>query len=67
MILEKICNGAVKIVKVSGLDIHQNIYFGRQTVQPITGAQAAFWDFINRQDFNALMPGCRGEPVAEGV
>lgn len=47
MILEKICNGKVKSVQVRGLDIVQNIYFGRQVNQPASGAQAAFWELIN--------------------
>jgi len=46
MIVAKICRDSVGLVAVQGLDIRQNIYFGRQIVQPPTGAQAAFWDFI---------------------
>jgi len=46
MILHKICQDSVRTVKVRGLDIIQNIYFGRQIVQPATSAQVAFWDFI---------------------
>ena len=56
MIVRKICRGNVGIVQVDGLDICQNIYFGRQTVRPPSGAQAAFWDFICTLDtsiFNA--------------
>ena len=36
----------VAIVNVNGLEISQNIHFGRQTAHPATGAQAAFWDFV---------------------
>lgn len=46
MIAQKICRDSVRSVSVRGLDIRQNIYFGRQIVQPPSGAQAAFWDFI---------------------
>lgn len=46
MILQKICQGKVRSVKVRGLDIKQNIYFGRQIVQPASCAQVAFWNFI---------------------
>ena len=46
MILDKICPGRVAVVNVKGLDISQNIYFGRQTAHPATGAQAAFWDYV---------------------
>ncbi len=50
MILHKICRDSVRTVKVRGLDIIQNIYFGRQTVQPASSAQVAFWDFIRSVD-----------------
>ena len=46
MILDKICQGRVARVKVKGLDLVQPIYFGRQTAHQTSGAQAAFWDFI---------------------
>jgi len=45
-IVQKICRDRVGSVKVRGLDIIQNIYFGRQIVRPASGAQVAFWDFI---------------------
>lgn len=48
MILEKICNHGVNVVNIDGLEVEQEIYFGRQTAQPASGAQAAFWDFINQ-------------------
>ena len=50
MIYDKIVKDRVAIVEVRGLEIVQDIYFGRQTVRPSTGAQAAFWEFINRLD-----------------
>ena len=46
MILDRICPGRVAEVKVKGLNIIQPIYFGRQTAFPTSGAQAAFWEFI---------------------
>jgi DNA-binding transcriptional LysR family regulator len=46
MILDRICPDMVALIKVKGLEIIQSIYFGRQTAFPTTGAQAAFWDFI---------------------
>lgn len=52
MILEKICQGNVRSAKVRGLDITQNIYFGRQTVQPASCAEMAFWNFIRCLDFS---------------
>ena len=50
MIVKKICSGNVSAVKVRGVDIVQNIYFGRQTVQPASCAQVAFWNFIQGLD-----------------
>ncbi|MHC4326286.1 MAG: LysR substrate-binding domain-containing protein [Planctomycetota bacterium] len=50
MIVRKICRDNVSIVKVRGSEILQNIYFGRQTVQPATSAEAAFWNFIRSLD-----------------
>jgi DNA-binding transcriptional LysR family regulator len=50
MIVQKICQDNVHSVKVKGLDIIQNIYFGRQTVQPASSAEVAFWNFISELD-----------------
>ncbi len=50
MIVKKICPGQVHPVKVRGANIVQNIYFGRQTVQPASCAQVVFWDFIRGVD-----------------
>lgn len=46
MIMTKICPEQVEPIRVRGAEIFQDIYIGRQTNRPITGAQAAFWDFI---------------------
>ena len=50
MIVQKICQDNVDSVKVRGLDIIQNIYFGRQTVRPASSAEVAFWKFISELD-----------------
>jgi DNA-binding transcriptional LysR family regulator len=50
MIVDKICQNQVSAVKVRGLNVHQKIYFGRQVVQPVTGAQVAFWNHIRNMD-----------------
>jgi DNA-binding transcriptional LysR family regulator len=50
MIVRKICRDNVSIVKIRGLEILQNIYFGRQTVRPATSAEVAFWNFIRSLD-----------------
>ena len=54
MILHKICQDKVRTVRVRGLDITQNIYFGRQIVQPASSAQLAFWDFIRDFDVSVF-------------
>ncbi len=54
MIINKICGDKVHPVTVRGLSIRQNIYFGRQTAQAATGAQVAFWNFINEIDRTIL-------------
>ena len=46
LILERICPDRVAMINVKGLKIIQPIYFGRQTAFPTSGAQAAFWNFI---------------------
>ena len=46
MIMTKICPDQVAPIKIRGTEIFQDIYIGRQTNRPITGAQAAFWEFI---------------------
>ena len=50
MIVRKICQDNVSIVKIRGLEILQNIYFGRQTVQPASCGEVAFWNFIRGLD-----------------
>ncbi|MHC4538834.1 MAG: LysR substrate-binding domain-containing protein [Planctomycetota bacterium] len=50
MIVQKICRDEVHSVKVRGLEIIQNIYFGQQTVQSASSAQVAFWNFIRNLD-----------------
>lgn len=57
MIVKKICPDNVCCVKVRGLSITQNIYFGRQTVQPATSAQVAFWNFIRGLDTSIFAAG----------
>jgi DNA-binding transcriptional LysR family regulator len=49
MIVDKICNSSVDVVRVHDLEMSQDIYFGRQTVKSATSAQVAFWDFITSQ------------------
>ncbi len=50
MIVDKICQDRVRTINVQGLNVHQKIYFGRQVVQPVSGAQVAFWNSIRSLD-----------------
>jgi DNA-binding transcriptional LysR family regulator len=49
LILEKICPGRVSVVDIQGVCIVQNIYMGRQTIQSISSAQAAFWEYVQER------------------
>ena len=57
MIVRKICRGNVRIIKVHGLDIVKNIYFGRQAVQLASSAEVAFWNFIRGLDTSIFKAG----------
>ncbi len=57
LIMKKLCSEKVSIIELEGADVYQDIYFGRQTRQPATSAQAAFWEFINNSDAPTLL-GC---------
>ncbi len=48
MIVDKICGNRVSVVDIEDLSMIQEIYFVRQTSQPATGAQVAFWNFITK-------------------
>lgn len=48
LIMTKICRGNIAMIEVDGLNIVQDIYFGRQTFLPTSSAQAVFWDFIRK-------------------
>jgi hypothetical protein len=50
MIIERICRGKVAEVSVRGLDICRQIYIGRNSRRPATGAQTAFWDFLTAEN-----------------
>lgn len=46
MVVDRICPSQVATVRVAGLDICRQIYIGRSSRRPSTGAQAAFWNFL---------------------
>jgi DNA-binding transcriptional LysR family regulator len=50
MIIERICRGKVAEVSVRGLDICRQIYIGRNSRRPATGAQTAFWNFLTEEN-----------------
>lgn len=56
MIVDKTCGEGIKIVEINNLQMSQEIYFGRQTSQPATGAQVAFWNFITQQHTEWFKP-----------
>jgi len=60
MIVRKICRDNVSIIKIRSLEILQNIYFGRQTVQPASSAEVAFWNFIRGLDTSIFKINTRG-------
>lgn len=64
MILDKICPGRVAVAKVRGLEIIQSIYFGRQTAHQTSGAQAAFWEFVQEAGTQIYSEAVQDERVA---
>ncbi len=46
IIVRKLGYGRVVPIQIDGLNIHRNIYIGRNTNRPTTIAQSAFWEFI---------------------
>jgi DNA-binding transcriptional LysR family regulator len=46
MVVSRLCQDKVAEVKVRGIDICRQIYIGRNSRRPATGAQAAFWNFL---------------------
>jgi len=54
MVFDQFSNKDIAKVKIRGLDIQREIYFGRHTHRPATIAQAAFWEFVNQPDIQSL-------------
>jgi DNA-binding transcriptional LysR family regulator len=46
MVIHRLYSGKVAEVRVRGLNICRDIFFGRNQRRPATGAQTAFWDFL---------------------
>jgi DNA-binding transcriptional LysR family regulator len=55
MVVERICPGKVAEVKIRGLDICRDIYIGHNVRRPATGAQTAFWNFLNAERGGAVV------------
>ncbi len=45
IVVDKLVQDGVAAVNVRGLKLERDIFIGRYTNRPMTGAQAAFWDF----------------------
>jgi len=46
IVVTRLVNGRVATVRVRGLEMHQDVYIGRNTNLPGTTAQVAFWEFV---------------------
>jgi DNA-binding transcriptional LysR family regulator len=56
-VVSRLVAGKVATIRVTGLDIRREIYFGRHTRRPATMAQTAFWQYI--WDWVELAPPAR--------
>jgi DNA-binding transcriptional LysR family regulator len=50
IVVRRLVNGRVATIRVRDLDMHQEVYIGRNTALPGTTAQNAFWDFVTNPD-----------------
>ncbi len=48
--------GQVKEVPIAGVEIYQDIYIGRNRLNPAPRVQTAFWEFINNPENTILNP-----------
>lgn len=56
MVVDRMVRGKVAEVKVRGMNICREIYIGRNARRPATGAQTAFWEFLNGINPEKLAP-----------
>lgn len=56
MVIDRLCSGKVAEVRIRGIDISRQIYIGRNSRRPATGAQTAFWEFIKTTNPEILIP-----------
>lgn len=56
IVIDRLCSGKVAEVRIRGIDISRQIYFGRSSRRPATRAQTAFWEFIRTTNPEILVP-----------
>jgi DNA-binding transcriptional LysR family regulator len=49
MVIDRICRDTVAEIKIRGTNICRDIYIGRNSRRPATGAQNAFWNFLTAE------------------
>jgi hypothetical protein len=57
MVIERLCHGIVTEVRIKGMDISRQIYIGRNSRRPATGAQTAFWNFLATTESKITLSG----------
>lgn len=50
MVVDRLCAEKVAVVRVRGLEICREIFIARNIRRPATGAQNAFWNFLNSHE-----------------
>lgn len=59
MVVTRLVQEGVTVVRIAGLDLEQKIYMGRHARHPATNALQAFWSFVfdtTEQEFSQGMP-----------
>jgi DNA-binding transcriptional LysR family regulator len=46
----------IRVIKIKGIDLHQDIYIGQSWRRPATSAQTAFWDFVKDFQYESSIP-----------
>lgn len=50
LVINRLVQDKVALIKVQELEIHREVYVGKNTRRPATRAQEAFWDFLSTID-----------------
>lgn len=56
MVVDRMAHGKVAEINLRGMNICRQIYIGRNARRPATGAQTAFWGFLNGVNPEKLTP-----------